>query len=242
MGNNNNSPSADWSNVNEICVHPNNSNKIYAATSDGLKISDDAGSTWVDAVELSQNPQLHQNAIDVKWAPDGSYVVVVGGTIGNNKIYISENGEPGTYFLAHNFDASANVGSQVGRIEVAISSNPDILYCAISDNVGNGNMKGIFRSDDTRAQSWEMIAYPEMTELDIFTTQARYAMLLAVHPTNPDKLYAGGLDLWTWEKDKNWEKLTQWFYSFSQHLLTTCMQINIQWSLNPNDPDNVVCW
>ena len=236
MGNNNNSPTADWSNVNEICVHPNNSNKIYAATSDGLKISNDAGVSWVDAVELSQNPQLHQNAIDVKWAPDGSYVVVVGGTIGNNKIYISENGDPGTFFLAHNFDASANVGSQVGRIEVAISSNPDILYCAVSDNVGNGNMKGVFRSDD-RAQSWEMIAHPEMTELDIFTTQARYAMLLAVHPTNPDKLYAGGLDLWTWEKDKNWEKLTQWFYSFFPTFTDYLHADQHTMVFNPNDPN-----
>ena len=37
MGDNNNNPGADWSNVNEICVHPDDSNKIYAATSDGLK-------------------------------------------------------------------------------------------------------------------------------------------------------------------------------------------------------------
>ena len=185
-----------------------------------------------------QNPQTwSQNAIDVKWANDGSYVVVVGGPRWRKQnFYFFEQGDPGSFIEMHNFDASANVGSQVGRIEVAISSNPDILYCAISDNAGNGNMKGIFRSDD-RAQSWEMIAYPDMTELDIFTTQARYAMLLAVHPTNPDKLYAGGLDLWTWEKDKNWEKLTQWFYSFFPTFTDYLHADQHTMVFNPTNPD-----
>lgn len=232
MGNINNDSDFDWSNVNELAVDPFNANRVYAATSGGFKISDDGGSTWTSATE----PRLGVNAIDVQLANDGSYVMAVGGPFGGNKIFMSSTGDPGSFIEMHNFDASANVGSQVGRIEVAISSNPDILYCAISDNGGNGNMKGIFRSDD-RAQSWEMIAYPDMTELDIFTTQARYAMLLAVHPTNPDKLYAGGLDLWTWEKDKNWEKLTQWFYSFFPTFTDYLHADQHTMVFNPTNPD-----
>ena len=81
--------------------------------------------------------------------------------------------------------------TQVGRIQVSISpTNTDIIYCTFSDDSGNGNMKGIFRSED-KGDSWEMIAAPAFDELNIMNGQARYSSLLAVHLTNPDKVYVG---------------------------------------------------
>ena len=47
---NQNSAASAWIGVNKIQVDPSNSNHIYAGTNKGLKISNDAGNTWVSAV------------------------------------------------------------------------------------------------------------------------------------------------------------------------------------------------
>ena len=68
--------------------------------------------------------------------------------------------------------------TQVGRIQVSISpTNTDIVYCTFSDDSGNGNMKGIFRSED-KGDSWEMIAAPAFDELNIMNGQAVIALCL----------------------------------------------------------------
>ena len=229
----NNNDGADWASVNELSIDPTNPLRIYAATSGGLQISDDGGQNWT----VAGSGPIQVNAIDVEVASDASYVLAVAGTLGGNKIYKSNSGDVGSFSLHHNFAASDNVMTQVGRIQISISpTNTNILYCSVSDDVGNGNMKGIFRSED-KGDSWEMIAYPGFDELNIMNGQARYSSLLAVHPTNPDKVYVGGLDLWKWEKGSNWEKLTQWFYSYyptftdylhaDQHIMV----------FNPNNPN-----
>lgn len=233
LGDINNDEGSTWASVNELAVDPTNSSRVYAATRGGLQISDDGGQTWTDG---GAGP-IQVNAIDVQVASDGSYVLAVAGTLGSNKIYKSESGDVGTFVLSHNFDASHNVMTQVGRIEVSISpSHTNIVYCAISDDNGNGVMKGVFRSEDG-ATTWEMIAYPAMDELNIFASQARYDMLLAVHPTNPDKVYAGGLDLWKWEKGMNWEKLTQWFYPYYPTFTDFLHADQHTMVFNPNNPD-----
>ena len=63
------------------------------------------------------------------------------------------------------------------------------------------------------------------------------ALLLAVHPTNPDKVYVGGLDLWKWEKGSNWEKLTQWFYSYYPTFTNYLHADQHTMVFNPNNPD-----
>ena len=117
---------------------------------------------------------IQVNAIDVQVAADASYVLAVAGTLGGNKIYKSNTGDVGTFSQHHNFAASDNVMTQVGRIQVSISpTNTDIVYCTFSDDSGNGNMKGIFRSED-KGDSWEMIAAPAFDE--------RYNIIRMVKP------------------------------------------------------------
>ena len=229
----NNDPSSDWSCINQIVTDPTNPLRVYAATSAGLQISDDGGQNWTVA---GAGP-IQVNAIDVQVAADASYVLAVAGTLGGNKIYKSSTGDVGTFSQHHNFAASDNMMTQVGRIQITISpSNTNILYCTVSDDAGNGNMKGVFRSED-KGESWEMIAYPGFDELNIMNGQARYSSLLAVHPTNPDKVYVGGLDLWKWEKGSNWEKLTQWFYSYYPTFTDYLHADQHTMVFNPNNPD-----
>lgn len=229
----NNNDGADWASVNELATDPNDPSRVYAATSGGLQVSDDGGQSWTVA---GAGP-IQVNAIDVQVAADGSYVLAVAGTLGGNKIYKSTSGDAGSFILHHNFAASDNVMTQVGRIQISISpSNTNILYCTVSDDAGNGNMKGVFRSED-KGESWEMIAYPGFDELNIMNGQARYSSLLAVHPTNPDKVYVGGLDLWKWEKGSNWEKLTQWFYSYYPTFTDYLHADQHTMVFNPNNPD-----
>ncbi len=229
----NNDPSSDWSCVNQIVADPSNPSRVYAATSAGLQISDDGGQSW----NVAGPGPIQVNAVDVQVAADASYVLAVAGTLGGNKIYKSNTGDVGTFSLHHNFVPSDNVMTQVGRIQISISpTNTDILYCTFSDDSGNGNMKGIFRSED-KGDSWEMIAAPGFDELNIMNGQARYSSLLAVHPTNPDKVYVGGLDLWKWEKGSNWEKLTQWFYQYYPTFTNYLHADQHTMVFNPNNPD-----
>ena len=196
----NNSGNYEWAGVYEMVVDPNNSNRVFASTGSGLKLSEDAGNTW-NAIGVGPTGLT---STDIQVASDGSYYMA---SI-NNQVYYSDNGAVGTFVSRH---AGLPTGN-LGRTEISISpSNPNYVYCAISNNSGNGDMLGIFRSTD-KGVSWEAIALPGITELNIFSDQARYDMLIGVHPTNPDVLYVGGLDLWMWDSGQ-WEKLTQWFYA-----------------------------
>jgi len=200
MPGSNNSSGYEWSGVYEMLVDPNNSNRVFASTGSGLKLSEDAGNTWVN---VGIGPTA-LTSTDIQVSSDGSYYMA---SI-NNMVYYSDDGSVGTFVSRH---AGLPTGN-LGRTEISISpSNPNYVYCAISNNSGNGDMIGIYRSTD-RGQSWEAIALAGITELNIFSSQARYDMLIGVHPTNPDILYVGGLDLWMWNSGQ-WEKLTQWFFA-----------------------------
>lgn len=189
-----------WELVYEVKIHPNGD--IYAATERGIKKSTDNGATWTNP--LSAFPATASvNTQDVDISPDGNVIVLVAA----NKVYISTNGGV-DYFNASTGGTMLPV-SGLSRIEVDIApSNPMYIYASAAKL--NGYIHNIYRSTDG-GQTWTIIGPGGSTNFDVFRNQGRYNNVIKVHPTNPDKIYLGGIDNWTWEAGGNWEQKSLWF-------------------------------
>ena len=91
------------------------------------------------------------------------------------------------------------------RTTLAIApSQPDTIYAIAAR--GFSSVLGIFRSDDV-GLSWKNIAGNHFNN----ERQMSYNNTIAVHPTNPDFVICGGVDLHvTKNGGDSWSKVTQW--------------------------------
>jgi hypothetical protein len=218
-----------WSSVYELKFLPNGT--LIAATEGGLKYSEDAGATWMQA-KTFDGTSLTGAAYDVQVGTDGSMATFVG-----SDLYVSTGSLTDFYpkgFLDPNYPQ--NIGT-IRRGEIAIApTNPEVMYCAISVAGGRvGQMLGVYRSVD-RGDNWSIIAKPGLSELNIFNSQATYDMAIAVAPDNDNKIYVGGLDLWSWDSEENWTKLTQYssaYYPQYNHYLHADQHTIV---FHPEDP------
>jgi photosystem II stability/assembly factor-like uncharacterized protein len=94
---------------------------------------------------------------------------------------------------------------RMGRTSLAISpSKPSVIY-AISSDQGE-NVLGVFRSADGGG-NWTSIAGTHFAK----EGQMSYGNTIAVHPTDPDHVLCGGVDLHlTRDGGKNWVRATRW--------------------------------
>jgi len=92
-----------------------------------------------------------------------------------------------------------------GRASLAIApSKPSVLY-ALASTLKEGVL-GIFRSDNG-GSSWADVAGTHFAN----EGQMSYGNTIAVHPTNPDHVLCGGVDLHlTRDGGKNWVRATKW--------------------------------
>ena len=178
------STSTEWAFVNRIAVDPVNE-RVYAATNKGLRYWDDATSAWINPVYLTATIQNTANCSCVDVGSDRTVAIAIG-----NKINISPgvtgNGEPQTFV-----DKSPVTGAS--RIELAIApSNPDYIYASIVNS--SGGLLGVYRSTD-KGSIWAVIGPGGSSAFQLFgpNNQGTYDNCIAVHPTNPNKIYVGGL-------------------------------------------------
>lgn len=191
---------AEFAAVTELAAHKTDPNIIYAATSNGLKITEDGGQTWENAISLATE------YFDVEIASDGSVYAST-----SSRIYYSEDGSINSF---ESLPIGTVFGGGVGRIEIDIApSDPNYVYAIYSNQGGLGRYRGIFRSTD-KGQSWEEIIpgwsgnTPPLN--NIFNQQANYAMALAVDPSDKDRVLIGGLDLWEWKNGEGVESKSYW--------------------------------
>ena len=196
-----------WSLVAALAIQEDGD--VFAATNSGLMYSSDGGMNFQYCSTASIPPMVSAQCTDVQVGTDGSIAASVG-----NSFYISTSGEHNDFVKKTVIDPDYPQSVPNTRIEISIApSNPEYIYCAISTEGGRyGLMKGVYRSTD-RGDSWEIIGKPGLSELNIFNQQAKYDMVIKVHPEDEDKIYVGGLDLWSWSYNESWEKLTQWGYA-----------------------------
>lgn len=202
-----NNNDVEWACVNKLACDPV-SGRIYAATNNGLRMSDDGGIMWTNPVKYPSTSSYTENATDVDVASDRTVVASVG-----NKCFISPLGNDAT-FINHSNTGDTNLPvlplatTSHARIELAIApSNPKYMYCSAADE--NGDLKNIYQSID-KGKTWKIIG-PGGSALFVpfgSTHQGWYDNTIVVHPNNPELILLGGIDMWLWENGKTWTQKT----------------------------------
>lgn len=110
-----------------------------------------------------------------------------------------------------------------GRTSLAISpSKPDVMYAfAANENSASSDMLlGVYRSADG-GDSWKRISKNHFAD----EGQLSYNNTIVVHPTNPNYVICGGVDLHlTEDAGRTWRRITRWYeergkpkYAHSDH-------------------------
>ncbi len=184
--------SPEWSTINRLACNQNN--RVFAAYNKGLKYSDDGGNTWTYS-KYSNGATLTNlsgKGTDIKIGSNG--IIVYTQFVGSNgKLYISSDGNVDN-FIQKTTGATNLLPTDMGRIEVAIApSNPDIIYAVAAKT--DGTLYNIYQSKDA-GNSWRIVCPGGSASIDIFRNQGWYDNVAAVHPTNPNRIFVGGIDMW----------------------------------------------
>jgi photosystem II stability/assembly factor-like uncharacterized protein len=181
------------------------SNDLRPRPPSGIWKSTDGGVTWsrklggeATALEIDSANFNNQYAAIGEQTP-GFGALDPPGSAANGIYRSSDGGETWSR-------ADGPWGSSLGRIELALApSNPNIVYAGIqrggSEQAG---LLGLYRTDNAFAETPTWIKVPtDQTNNDYCgydgrTSEAKcgYVHMLAVDPSNPNRLFAGGRNLW----------------------------------------------
>ncbi|TNE56263.1 MAG: hypothetical protein EP344_12865 [Bacteroidetes bacterium] len=177
--------SLDWSygdlrGVQDIRINPLRPATVYAATTEGLLRSYDAGQHWHTIHNLKM-------AVDIEISPaDTAVLYVTHGSLDDEDssgVFRSKDGGQ-TFQLLDNGIVTAYSGKALLTI---CAGSPNVLYAS----VGNSFVQeGLYRSTDG-GDSWTKVS-----SLDVCKYQGWYSHDVAVNPANPDDLTWVGIDVW----------------------------------------------
>ncbi|MBL4654734.1 MAG: T9SS type A sorting domain-containing protein [Bacteroidia bacterium] len=200
-----NSSGNDWSGVYRLAADPSDAQTIYAAAHGGLFVTTDGGDSWTDAPGTSGG-----TSTDVKIGSDGTIVAII-----NDNLYRKEASD--TDFENRAGEGGFPKGSAVVRVELAISqSDPDYMYAACA--ASSGMLYNIYQSKDN-GENWTVIGpgggsqifYPFSYQGGI--AQGWYDNVIAVHPTEREIVFVGGISYWRWKVGEGWKRLNSLFQS-----------------------------
>lgn len=156
---------------------------VLAASRDGVWRSSDQGDNWTRVGDDA-------NFTDIKWKPgsaDTAYTVRCGSSSALNGIYRSVDG--GLTFSA--IGTGLPAPSQMGRTRLGVTpANPNYIYAGFAHEVTSG-LLGIYRSTDA-GETWSLRANTP----NIYEGQGWYNNTLMVNPGDPERIYAGGVNLY----------------------------------------------
>ncbi len=167
--------------VQEIVINPLNPATVFAATSEGVYRSTDAGGSWAVS-----NPELM--AMDLVINPADTTILI--SSHGN----LNSTANPGLYMT---FDGGGSwtklegglPSSNFGRASLSISrSNPDVVYAGVS-NGSSSQIIGLYKSTDG-GLSWAL-----KSSTNYVGSQGWYDNVVAVHPSDPATVYCAGFDI-----------------------------------------------
>jgi hypothetical protein len=168
--------------VNQMLIHPADDETIFAATSDGLFKTTNAGVDWTELTSLEY--------VDIEFHPTNPSILY--GSTRSGRIYKSSNsGDDWTQIFQSNSSR---------RIELAVTlDDPERIY-VLAANTSNG-LEGIYRSDNA-GEEFTLI-FDDLYLLNWSSQgtgtnngQGWYDLSLAADPTNGDVVYVGGVNTW----------------------------------------------
>jgi hypothetical protein len=174
--------------VGAIAVHPTNSNIVIAGVEScyygGTTIyrSTDGGQTWAAVLT---NSNAYQPVTAVIFDPANGNIVYAATEYGG--LFKSTNAGL-TWSAANGSGNNALPSTNLGRMALAMApSNPSILYAAIG-NQSTSDLLGLYKTVDG-GDNW----LPLPNTPNFCATQCWYDIVLAVSPTNPNFIAAGGV-------------------------------------------------
>lgn len=201
----------------DLDVHPSNPDDVLLGTADGIFRSTDGGRTWVNRLPSTganayHSIELRRQGVNFSRSPANPAVVWAGlwGGLG-----LSTDGGETWQVLFEDIAQQLGFNGIPIRSLVGIApSNPNRIYWFVAGyDFNNGySQVGVLRSDNG-GQNWGVALGPPTGQGYplIAGTQGWSFLGMAVDPTNPDRVIAGGLD--TWRSDNgglSWTQISQW--------------------------------
>ncbi|HXV62485.1 MAG TPA: hypothetical protein VEK15_17425 [Vicinamibacteria bacterium] len=222
------STNPDFYYVNDLIVSPNDSARVYAATGTGVFRSSNGGTSWTQVLSAT----VAGGCLDLAQRTDTPTDVVFAscGTLETATVYRNDDaGGTGVW-------TSKLSEPEMGRTSLAIApSNQDVVYAlsASLDSTGffTHGLHAVFRSADG-GNSWttqvsNQDLFVDAINLMLLTNpavafgcfgpiafyhQGWYDNVIAVDPTDPDVVWAGGIDLFRSEDGGvNWGLASHWW-------------------------------
>ncbi|MDX1477842.1 MAG: YCF48-related protein [Saprospiraceae bacterium] len=164
---------------------PNNANVLFAATSDGLFRTVDAGNSW-----QMVRGGLHY---DFAFRPGSSDTTI---TSQAGSVFYSVNG--GDAWSAASLDSTIDAN---GRVELAVTpANPDLVYALAGPRIDSTTFNGLFQSTDgglnfvQRSNSPNILSGASDGNGD--NDQANYDLGLCASPVQANTIITAGILLW----------------------------------------------
>lgn len=189
--------SARWTNVQSLAADPTN-NRVYAGTMNGLWYSDNGGTSW-------QNSGVGSAVVkEIKVDTAGNIYCVMGNSIFKSDYSLSKWTKLG----------QGTIPTANSRISIAVSkSDLNYVYCMVAST--SETLEGIYQSKDGGA-TWSRIAKSAANSFDFDPlrnpggqAQGNYDNVIAVDPTNPEHVFAAGVQWWDWTPSNGWKKTAQ---------------------------------
>jgi len=189
--------------IRRLAMCADNSNIIFAATSNGLYKTTDGFQTVASV--------LSGNIKDVKIKPENDNVVYAASySYSGGSVYKSVNGGDNFSEAISGLEAAST-----RRITLAVTpDNPEVVY-ALACNSSNG-LQGVYKSTNS-AQTWTKVAdaSPNLLGWDPnggdTGGQGWYDLSLEVSPTDENIILVGGVNIWKSENSgANWSIAAHW--------------------------------
>lgn len=196
----------------------------FHGPAEGLYRSTDGGSTFSSSSVLGNAPNGHPyGAADIEL--DANNRLWVGTRRNAWNTYQADGSGSGTILYSDdgtNWTISTTE-TNGGRVELCCApSDANILYAVIQNDSPSDSQQDcltILRSGDN-GSSWDSKTIPVMLDdnTNHFTRgQAWYDMILAVHPTVPNTVIVGGIDLHkSTDGGTNWTGISQWYGGYGK--------------------------
>ncbi|MBN2681031.1 MAG: hypothetical protein JXR58_00860, partial [Bacteroidales bacterium] len=211
----------DFSLLRKIIVNPNDSNKLLAGGPAGMYRSDDAGISWT---KTSSN--LY---IDIEPNPNNANVIYAA------TFRDAENPTSQRIYKSTNFgdtwnELTTGITNSVYRVELAAAPSDTSIVYAITTNV-SGALHAFYKTIDAGATWVETATEPNVlgwadggefsdaTGMEDNAGQGDYDLTLIVNPTNANKVYSGGVNMWgSSDGGVVWDLVSMWIRVFGESI------------------------
>jgi len=195
--------------MNDIYIHPTNSNILWVATNNGVYKTIDGGVNWSNLnASNASNGTVGLNIKDIKIKPTDPNTLYA---VSSNRFYKSVDGGESFTMVTGGLPFNG-----VSRIVIDVTpANPEVVYVLLSDN--SYGFRGVYKSSNAGANFTQVASLANNG--DIFeSTQSWYDLAFAVSDTNENEIYTGVLNIWkglVTGNQTSFTKLNNWNAPFS---------------------------